>query len=233
MYSVRKPKQKKQETEQTDTATQAFLREVDDALHEEKLKNLWQQWRSPLIVAIIALFAFVAGKEYWQEHQSLQRQQGVDSLFAAVSVSQPEQQQRLQTLTQNKLAGVKMLAQFQIANNLVNEGKVEEASVIYAEAAADNSLPENMRAIANLYAGMSLMAVNPQKAEAYFTLLDTTESPYRPTALEMMAELAQNRGDIVTAIALWEKIQIIANVPPTLQQRAQRRVNGLKTEKGI
>ena len=219
-----------------DTATQAFLREVDEALHEDKMKALWQQWRMPIGIAVATLFVVVGGYEYITTSQEKTRQQAVDSWYGIVAAEGEDAAKAAQLATmaqETHVKGVKVLAAFQSARLAAENGEAEKAAEQYQSIATDSAMPQQFRDLAQLYSGIALMSSNPQQAETYLSTLDVEGNAFRGSALEMMAEIAENKQDVITALALWEKLQILPNVPDQLRDRARGRTSALKTASGL
>ncbi|MDD9912428.1 MAG: tetratricopeptide repeat protein [Alphaproteobacteria bacterium] len=226
MYAVRKPKQKPVEQEPQDNATQAFLREVDDALHEENMNRLWKQWRMPLFAALAALFIGVGGWHYWGEYQDAKRQAAADALFTLGQSSSSEDS--LAVIEQSGLVGPFILANFQQARAAQEAGEHEKAIALYEKVANSSNIPVDLKDLAIFYSAVIQADVAPGIAEEKLAALDAKESTFRPSALELQARLSESKGDKATALALWEKLTVIPNVPPSLAQRAYERAEDLK-----
>jgi hypothetical protein len=232
MYAVKKPKPKPtpdKEEKGPDQMTRAFLREVDDALHEERLKALWQTWRWPLIGGVILLFLFVGGSEFWQSRAAGQQQAAANAWYDIVTEEDEEKTaEKLARLAKNDVLGGRLLAVFEQGRLLAEAGQTDQAAETYEKIAGDRAYPRQFRALAELYAAMALMTTYPQEAESRFAAMDDIDHPYRATALEMMAELAENKNDQATALAMWEKLIEIPNVPPSLRERAVQRAGDIR-----
>jgi hypothetical protein len=233
MYAVKKPKPQPPTPDKDDTSpdqmTRAFLREVDDALHEERLKALWQAWRLPLIGGVVALFVFVGGREIWQSRTSGQQQAAANAWYDIVTAEKEEQAtEQLADLSKSPVLGGRLLGVFEQGRRLAEAGQTDQAAEAYEKIADDDTYPYQFRALAELYAAMALMTTHPQEAESRFAAMDDVTHPYRATALEMMAELSENKNDRATALALWEKLLEIPNVPPSLRERATQRAEDIR-----
>jgi hypothetical protein len=53
--------------------TDSLLREVDDAVRQEKMENLWRAIKRPLLVGAVCLIAITAGQSLYKTHQESAR----------------------------------------------------------------------------------------------------------------------------------------------------------------
>ena len=154
-------KQPKNVTPPTDAAS-AFLREVDEAMHQERLLAIWHRSKWFILAAVIGLVLAVAGLE---------------------------------------LAG-------------------------------DSGEPQWLRDIARLNAALALMDQDAPAAKAQLELLaqsnyDDMHGPAYAPALELLALLSQQAGDVAAAKGYTLKLLQVPGLPADLRQRAMQRVGVL------
>lgn len=212
-----KPRPKPQPSQapaEKDLTTQAFLREVDDAMHEEKLKNYWDQFKWPLIGAVLALFALVGGWTWWESHTQNVKEAQATQLHNYLQ--NPADPAPLAGLAAEGTDGYRLLAQFtQAAEATTPEAKL----AAYQSVMTDNSLGQEWRDLAKLYAAMVVLAQDTAQAESWLTELDRDDVSFRATALELLAQLAQQQNQTARARGLYERVLQIPGLPAGLAQR--------------
>ncbi|MFZ2620584.1 MAG: tetratricopeptide repeat protein [Alphaproteobacteria bacterium] len=216
-----------------DATTAAFMREVDDALHEEKLANLWKNSKYPLIAALIALFVGVAGWQFWGTRAEKLAQNSADAWFQVLDdENKPENRQLLAALGEKSATGVQVLALLKQGRDLATAGKAAEAQAAFEQAVGVDA-PKEFQQLAALHAAMALLNTDATAAEAALVKLDNPANPYRATTLELLAELHETKGDKATALSFWEKLGGLPNTPPTLLERAAARAADLRAGAGL
>lgn len=69
-------------------AQDSLLREVDDALRQEKMARLWRAYKKPLLYALIALVAATALGSIWQQYRYKQGEHAMQRLDMAIATFQ-------------------------------------------------------------------------------------------------------------------------------------------------
>src|SRR5690606_28778111 len=152
---------------------QAFLREVDDALQQEKLQFLWESYRVPLVGGIAALLVAVAGWQLWQGAQARQQASVAADWYAAAKISadnSPAKQAMVDSVIANGPDGYRALALFSQARNAPDAAAADK---LYAKVYEDKSQPQWVRDLARLNAGMALMGSDNTTAQRHFEELVT------------------------------------------------------------
>lgn len=216
MYKTKSPQPKKPEEQQQDRTTEAFLREVDEAIHEEKLLNFWRKWRGVMIGFIVLLFLTVGGTEAYLRWTENQQQEAAAKLYQAT-----DEPQLMNELLQSNVAGIRLLAHVQQAEQHVAAGEIDKAVNLYETAALD--APERLQYLLKYYAALATAQDDPSAADSRLAQLDVSANPFRASALTLQAELLEQQGDRATALTVWEKLLTLENVSASQRERARNR----------
>lgn len=212
-----------------DTTT-AFLREVDEAMQQERLLAVWHNSKYFILAALIMLILAVAGQQAWgawQKHQA----RTVAAQWYAYSISKDDanRSKELTTLLQNTDGGTHALAVYQLA---AMQHTPEEKAKAYSQLVNDKKAPSWLRDIARLNAAIALIGSNPDGAKAQLEVLaqnnaEQIASPAYAPSLELLALLAQQAGDDSSAKGYTVKLLQQPGLPSDMRQRALQRIGAL------
>lgn len=215
-------------------SAKGFLKEVDDALQEEKLMNLWRQWRWLIVLAVAGLLLGTAasqGWHAWQRHQA----QAVAEQWYALSKMKPEDPAypaKLRALEKVSPSGYRALALYAQADRLMKQPTPDMKAVaaLYDQVAADSAAPGWLASLSKLNAALALMGTDDAAAKARLdALVANDKDAAHVTALELAAVLAIKQGDTLAARGLTQKLLDIPYIPADVRQRALRRMGDLST----
>ncbi len=220
MYKT-KPAKPQQPTQPTaDRTTEAFLREVDEAMHEEKIQHFWRKWRGIIVGTVALIFLAVVGTQgylLWSENR---QQAAAAQLYAA-----QDDADLLAELVQSNVAGIRLIAQVKRAQQLVAAGEAAQAVALYEDAALN--APERLQYLLKFYAAMAAAQMDAQtdlqSADSRLAALDVPANPFQASVLTMQAELLEQQGDRATALTVWEKVLTLETATATQRERAQNR----------
>src|SRR5690606_32388121 len=112
-----------------------FIREIDEELRSDQMRNLWKNFGPWLIAAAVVLVLGVAGWEGWQWWTNSNSARSSDQFYNALSLSEGTDvaaaQQALDDLQATGTGAYPMLARFREAALLVKDGKTAEATAAY------------------------------------------------------------------------------------------------------
>lgn len=211
-------------------ATAAFLREVDEAMHQERLLEIWHKTKWFIVAAGVAIVLTVAGREAWQVWKTHQARTMANQWYAYSQLkTDAERAQELPQLLQTSDEGVHALAVFAQAG--MQHTGAEKAKA-YGQLVYDNSAPQWLRDIARLNGAIALMNDNPKEAKAQLEVLAQTKvdqlpSPAYAPALELLSLMAQQDGDAASAKGYTQKILQLPGLPSDMRQRALQRMGAL------
>ena len=206
-------------------SSETFVREVDENLRRDQLREMAQSYGKWLIAAVVLFLLGVAGILYWKDRQAKQSEQGVEQLVqtltdigAGKETAAPAQ---LDALAKSNSDGVEAVARLTRAALALQHGDRATASKIYAGLAADKGIAGPFRDLA-LVRGTAVDFDSLPPADVVARLQKLTEpgNPFFGSAGELtgMALLAQNRRG--EAGQLFAKMAADPTVPVSLRERA-------------
>jgi|GEM_PF-5579317 len=211
--------------------TSAFLREVDEALHQERLLAIWHRSKWFIMGAVLVLLLAVSGLQAfhaWQRHQD--RTMAAQWYDFTQLNSDAAREKALPQLIAETHGGTRALAAYaQASLAKTPEEKAKAYAIVY-----NGTYPQWVKDIAKLNAALALSASNPQQAESLLQELTqadptVTPSPAYPAALEMLTLMAMQRGDTTTATGYNQRLLHLPGLPATARQRAMVRMGALST----
>lgn len=221
-----------------------FFREVDEAVRQDKYKQLWDQYGVYVLGAAAVLVVGVAGYQgwtFWQEKraaesgakfsEALRLEDGADAAKA---------REMLAALAESGPAGYRVLARFQLAAVEAKAGNTDKAVADYDALAKDSSVDPVLQDHATLQAAaLRLEKADYAEMEQRLKPLAESGSAWRFSARELLglsayrlknmseAEKQFNAliGDEATPQNLRERagimIALIVGAPQTLSTTAQ------------
>ena len=203
---------KEKTTPETDMATELLLKEADEALRQEKLEALWQEWGKTIIgVALMLVFGTMLGVG-WKNWRT-----GVhEASTLALVTTQPE------GLTDTHKGIADLLA----ANDLITEDMDEGTKNtlrLLMEDIEDSGLPTEWSVIAT-WVKFRIEAETATETAQKYAIADAIakasrrdDNPYAPLMLAEAASLYGENGDAQRALDLLREAQ---EMPITAQAQA-------------
>jgi hypothetical protein len=208
-----------------------FLREVDDALREDQLKTALDRYGKLAAVAVVALLLALGGWLWWREHQ--QAVAGEQGEKFTIALDQIEAGQlapaaaALAPLAGEGPAGARAAAKLMQAGIFAEQGRLADASKLYAAVAGDGDMPQPYRDLATIrQVAIDFDALPPATVIARLKPLAVPGNAWFGSAGELVAAayLKQGRNDL--AGPLFAQIAKDPKVPETLRSRT-RQMSGL------
>jgi len=203
----------------------SFLREVDEAVRQERYKKLWDQYgvyALGLAALIVAGVAAYKGWAYWQERQA----QAAGAKFSeALTMLDGADATRakdvLALLAEEGPPGYRVLARFQLAAAGAKAGDIDKGVADYDALARDSSVDEILRGHATLQAA-ALRLDKADYAEMERRLKDLAEgnSAWRFSARELLGLSAYRLNDMREAEKQFSALVGDQGTPPNLRERA-------------
>ena len=194
-----------------------IFREVDEALQQEKIEKLWAEYKTTIIAAIAILIIGTAVGTAYRSWDAGRDAKETAKLLTAMQSDTPET--ALQEAIKNTRSGHETLGALSKAGLLIEEGKTEEAVIIYKEIAENRSAPKDLRNLSRI-----LYSQNTQEAsmDILKPLLADEKSPWIWHArLQAAVAVAHNNNDYAQAIAYLKPFDEVTTIPLSLKQRAQ------------
>jgi len=203
----------------------SFLREVDEAVRQERYKKLWDQYgvyALGLAALIVAGVAAYKGWAYWQERQA----QAAGAKFSEAltmldGADATKAKDVIALLAEEGPPGYRVLARFQLAAAEAEAGDIDKAVADYDALASDSSVDEILRGHATLQAA-ALRLDKTDYAEMERRLKDLAEgdSAWRFSARELLGLSAYRLNNMREAEKQFGALVGDQGTPPNLRERA-------------
>ena len=211
--------------EQTDRSEEVFLREVDEAVREDQLKNFAARYGLWIVAAIVIGLGSLAGWIFWQNSQNEDSGLRSEEYVAAIdSIRQNNLDgaaKALEPLMEAEQSGYRAAAQLLQANISLEKNDPKKAIAGYAKVAADDSLPKPFRDLALIrQTATEFDALKPQQVIDRLKPLAVPGNPWFGSAGEMVAISYLNLKKSDLAGPLFAQLAKDETVPATIRSRA-------------
>ncbi|HEU4986241.1 MAG TPA: tetratricopeptide repeat protein, partial [Rhizobiaceae bacterium] len=189
-----------------------FIREVNEELRQDQMKALW--WRygpAAIVVAVLVVLGTAAyvGYDYWQQTRA---NRSGDAFSQALELANQgrsdEALAALEELEETGHGAYPLLARMRAATVLANKGDFDGAVAAFDEVANDGSVPEVIRDVARLRAGLLLVDHGSyEDVASRVEQLAVDTNPMRHTAREALGLAAWKAGRLEDAMNLFEQIE--------------------------
>ena len=205
--------------------SETFLREVDENLRRDQVRDFGKRYGAWLIAAVLLFLAATGGWIWWQHHQVERSEQQVEQLgeiYANIgSGNFKNAPQQLDTLSQSGRKAVRASAAFASAALAIQQNDVKLATAKYRALANDSSLPEAYRNIALIrQTALEFDQIPPQEVITRLQPLAKPGTSWFGTAGEMTAVALIKQGKRAEAGRLFAVIAKDKAVPQTIRDRA-------------
>ena len=211
----------------TPQSNEAFFREVDDEVRRERVEKAARRYGVIVgVIVVLALIAF-AGTLWCRSHQqAIAGEKGekiVQAMSSLTTGNEADARKQLQALADEGSKGYAPLSRMLLADMLVRDGKLPEASAAFAGIAADGSVPQQLRDVAVLR-GTTLDFDKLPPAEVVKRLkpLAVPGNPWFGSAGEMTGIAYMKLNQPKQAGALFAAIARDKSVPRSLRARVSQ-----------
>ncbi len=202
-----------------------IFKEVDEELQRDRALVLWRRYGKYVIGAAVAIVAATAAYVLITDYRAGQRaanaQRYLSALDLAADGARLDAADQLAKFATEAPPGYSALARLQQAGFLVEEGRVSEAVLVYDSLAADMAVDEVYREL-----GLVLSVLHQVDEGDSAGLLGRIEpvangdGPWRHTATELAALLAQRSGDFAKAKDFYSQLTDDNTAPRSARERA-------------
>lgn len=192
-----------------------IFREVDEALQQDKLIAIWEEYRNTIIAAIAILLLSTMLTTSYKKWDAKRDAAETEKLTTALSSDNP--QTAIQNVIEDTRKGHAALGLMTAANMYMQDGKTDDAAAIYKQIVDNKKSPRNIRDLARI-----LYVQNTQDADINILkpLLSNDKSPWIWHArIEAAVVSAHKDADYKTALSYLEKFEEASYIPSTLKQR--------------
>ena len=202
-----------------------FVREVDENLRRDQMRDFLKAYGGWLTAAVIIFLAASGGFIWWKQHQVTVHEQQVEKLAqiykdaGAGNIGQLPQQ--LDELSKSRSKAVRAQAQFVRAALALQQGDQKTAVATFKALAGDSSLPAPYRNAALIrQTELEFDQLQPQDVVARLQPLAKPGEPWFGSAGEMTALAMIKQGRKPEAGQLFAAIARDNSVPETIRTRA-------------
>lgn len=208
-----------------DPGQDSLFREIDEDLRQERFNKLWAKYGNFAIgLAVLAIVA-VAGHQYWQSRDHAKRAeesaQFTSALRATMENRGAEATQSLTRLAETGTAGYALIAKFDLAAIKSRDGNKTDAAAAYLAIANNKDAAPELRDLALLLSVLQeIDNGDPKLLTDRMAPLVASANPWRFSAKEFTAYLAQRMGDSQRAGQLFRELADDATAPQGIRARA-------------
>ncbi len=202
-----------------------FLREVDENLRRDQLRDLGRKYGGWLIAAVVLFLAAIGGWLYWQERQraaAAEQSEVLSQIYTDIgSGKMATVPKRLDTLADNGNGAVRATALFTAAAVALEKNDRATATAKYNAIANDDDLAAPYRDLALIRAtSLEFDALKPEQVIARMEPLAKPDNPWFGTAGELTAMALLKQGKKSEAGRLFAAIAADREVPSSIRARA-------------
>lgn len=216
-----------------DHTEDALIREVNDELREEQMRQLWSRYGGVVVAAAILVVAIVAGYQGWKQYSTSTRMAEGEAFAAASQMAQNDPKMALdafRALGAEASTGYGVLAKLNQAALMADTGDVAGAVQLYQQIARENSADPAISGLAIVLSAVREVNVGGyDRADLDLRLnaIAGPDHPYRYSARELLATIALEQGDMENARSRFADLAADASAPRGIRQRASDVLLGL------
>lgn len=205
-----------------------FIQEIEEDLRRDRHLALWRKYGRYAVTAVLIVVIAVAAGVAWRQYRNNERLKDSLAYNAALALASQEgggatdaALPAFRDLAQSGTDAYAMLARFQEAALLAKGGKAQEAAAIYDAIANDRGIDSLFRDLAVLLHGFVMAdQADPKLLMDRLAPLTIPRNPWRSSALELTALLAERSGDTAKAREIYTSLADDTTVPRQLRGRA-------------
>ncbi|WP_313807801.1 tetratricopeptide repeat protein [Sphingobium sp.] len=206
--------------------SEAFMREVDEAVRQDQLLTFWQRFGRWIVAAVVIGLAAFAAFLYWQHYTKTQSQavsEEMDKVIAtAVGGGTPDAKQ-VDTLTQASQPGFRASALLVKAGTAARKGDGKAAIAAYQAMASDSSLDQPYRDLALIrQTTLEYESLTPQQVVDRLKPLAVEGAPWFGSAGELVAIAYMKMRKTDLAGPLFAAMAKDPKVPQSIRSRARQ-----------
>lgn len=206
--------------------SEAFMREVDEAVRQDQLLTFWQRYGRLTLAAIILGLAAFGGWLYWQHYSKTQSEavsEKMDAVLITAAGGGTPDAKELDALADASQPGYRASALLTKAGLAARKGDSKAAIAAYAAIAADSKLDQPYRDLALIrQTALEFDTLKPQQVVDRLKPLAIEGAPWFGSAGELvaLAYVKMNKTDL--AGPMFAAMAKDANVPESIRSRARQ-----------
>ena len=222
------PDQKPSPADQRALAQQdVFMREVDEALREDQLKDVLHKHGVLIGVAVVALLLAFGGWLWWRDSRKAEAGEAGEQYMVALDQVEAGRLAQaygdLEPLARDAPDGTAAAAKLMQAGIALEQGNRAQAAKLFAEVAADDDTPKPYRDLATIReVAVNFDTLPPETVIARLKPLATPGNAWFGAAGELVGAAYLKQGRTELAGPLFAQIAKDKTVPDTLRSRARQ-----------
>ncbi len=205
-----------------------FIREVDEAVRQDRWLKLWDQYGAYVVGAALAIVIGTAAGVGWRAWQESQRAAEAEAYMAASELLREgrpaEAAAAFEALARGSDSGYAVLARLQAAQALGVAGDAAGKLGVLERLAGDSATPALYRDLGEILAAQEQFGETTPDELARLTAAD---NPWRYSALELSALAQLRAGDTAAARETLTQLVDDPRTPPNLGRRAAELLSAL------
>lgn len=206
--------------------SEAFMREVDDAVRQDRLLTFWERFGRWIVAALIIGLAAFGGWLYWQHHSKTQSEaasEEMDKVVVAALGGGTIDQKALETLTKADQPGFRAGGLLIKAGTASRQGDSKGAIAAYKAMAGDSSLDQPYRDLALIrQTSLEFESLKPQQVVDRLKPLAVEGAPWFGSAGELVAIAYMKMRKPDLAGPLFAAMAKDESVPQSIRSRARQ-----------
>lgn len=204
---------------------EAFLREVDEELRRDQMRDFWTRRGLVVLALVIIGLAAFGGWLFWQHRQTTQQEQQGERFSTALDDIGAGQREKavpvFADLAKEGTPGYRAMAKMMQADLALEKDQLPAAAAIFGEIAADTTVPQSVRDLALIrQTSAQFDTLPPAQVVNRLKSLAVKGNPWLGSAGEMVAISYLKLGQRDKAGATFQLIAQGEGVPETLRSRA-------------
>lgn len=205
---------------------EAFLREVDEAVRQDRMIGIWQRFGRWIVVAVVVGLAAFGGWLWWDHYSkqvSGETAEKAQQVLRAAATGQIPDSAALATLKGASQPGYRAAALLTEAGAAAQKGEVAKAIALYGAIAGNEDIAQPYRDLATVRkVALGFEQMKPQAVIDALKPLAVAGNPWFGSAGEMSAIAYMKMGKKDVAGALFAAIAKDKTVPATVRSRARQ-----------
>src|SRR5215468_207140 len=202
-----------------------FFREVDDAVRQDRYKELWDKYGVYALAAAALIVVGVAGFKLWSYWQEQRAQQAGTEFSQAVTEldngDAAKARDVFNSLADKGPTGYQILSRFQLAAAEAQAGNTDKAVALYDALATDAETDTILKGLATIQAAtLRLDTADYAELERRVKSLVDQGSPWRYSARELLGLSAYRQNNIPAAEKQFSELVADQGTPQNLRERA-------------
>lgn len=206
--------------------SEAFMREVDEAVRQDQLLTFWERYGRALLVVVVLGLAAFGGWLYWQHYSKTQSEavsEQMDTVLTTAAGGGAPDAKQLETLTKASQPGYRAAALLTQAGIASRKGDSKGAIALYTAIAADTKLDQPYRDLALIrQTALEFEGLKPQQVVDRLKPLAVEGAPWFGSAGELVAISYMKMGKTDLAGPMFAAMAKDSNVPESIRSRARQ-----------